>query len=356
MSVFKTDRQTGLSPAEKLERAIARKQNQKVALENAKYHATLESEQIKSAADLEKIDLENDKEVKKQSALDKLQADKLNKDKGKAASLMETKLYNENKEELFKSTLFEMAFNACWVDDEFKFENIQEMYKLFEEVVQTLDDCGIKKLQEGKFIEGCRSAVYETCRKASARLAKECKDKELTEIDFDLSEDEEEELDNKLSDLGKDEIEELVKKKVLTVIQDEKNIAAKKKSEMDELNQELDNDDDMDDIDDEDEDSDEQPSEAKDTLESIIYKKKLNKLQDISNSTLFEALMILSNRKISNNIITEGIDCSEDHKMNAAMIESIVKYTILETFNTLQMYDFSNISTKKLTKHLITTK
>lgn len=77
------------------------------------------------------------------------------------------------------------------------------------------------------------------------------------------------------------------------------------------------------------------------TLESMIIMKKNQMLNRNIGNTLFESLMI-GNINETNNIVSESsmYDVSDDDIDGAALIESLLQYTVFETLDTLGLYKF----------------
>ena len=156
---------------------------------------------------------------------------------------------------LWNKILFEMTYDACWIDAPVKAQLIKPLYETFSstiDFIQTTCPKSFKGHGATRLLEVMDAIVTEAAKKASKRIAKECKDDPNSDpdhINFNLNDEEEEKFNEDLQDLGKDDIAEKVKDKVLTVIQDEKDANKKKAEAMKEL-------DDAKKEDDEDEDED----------------------------------------------------------------------------------------------------
>ena len=74
------------------------------------------------------------------------------------------------------------------------------------------------------------------------------------------------------------------------------------------------------------------------------HKDRINRaLTSNTGSSLFESLMIVNTRKIeqSNPVLESGAHLVSDEIDNAAMIQTLLEYTIYETLNTLKVFDFN---------------
>jgi len=354
MSVFSTSRPNPEARTNALlETARIRKRNIKALKE--------EMEAKKSVEDLEKSIDDAGKGItdkyadERQKRQQKVATEAVNKKLG----LLEKRLVKEGYEELYTMTVFEMTYNAYWLEDSMKEAATESLYNAFTEVLETLDKLGIEKvstLNESKFIKNVKDKLKDTADKAAKRIAKESKDcfytkpEEVDEIDFSLSDVEDEELTNDLSDLGKEEIEDLVKQKVLKVVNDEQQANKEMKAMLDDIDRSVkDAEAEMETEDDMGEEGEEVP--AKESFELRVAKARRAKFNKNHASTLFESIMMHTLNNMNNAIVTEGIDASQMDKMSATFNTALYTYTVLETLNTLGMYKFDRIATKKLADH-----
>lgn len=384
-----------------------------------------------------------------------------------AVTVGKISLLEDAKKALMNKVLFEMVYDAFWLDDNVKESMITEAYEEYKNTVAVMEStCSKSKTSDAnksKFMKAVEETVDEICTKSSKRILDKAKETGDIDINFDLTAEEESELDQKLSELGRDEIIDMVRDKVLSVVQDERD-AGKKKAEI------------LKDIDDSaNETDDEMVGEAtshqqennlqniadirecvseqieykddvkklllesgaasvaaeavlssaliesdaaiaidlfkeyksilskshincvmadpekypyqvkscaryaitqhkqmcddrikhlQSTLRSIPEKKSPEKLleqmrmssvkRSIKNSngrTLFDSMMMKNTVTIRNDAVEESISVTEGKDIQAALIESIFQYTVLETLNTLQIYKFtssdvSNLRTK----------
>lgn len=213
---------------------------------------------------LENVDSTAGKEAQKNAALDKIKEETAAKQRKQSLASLESRLFTEGKKMLWNKVLFETAYDACWIDAPLKERLMQPLYETFESTVNFVHEVCPKAFSDKpgtRLLEAMDSIITEAAKKASKRIAKECSDDPNSDpdrINFDLNDEEEEKLNQDLQDLGKDDIADKVKDKVLTVIQDEKAAGKKKAETMKELDnaKKDDEDDDSDDEDDEDDDSD----------------------------------------------------------------------------------------------------
>ena len=227
------------------------------------------------ASVLEGVDTSSESENKKTAVLDTLKEQAAIKQRKNGLASLESRLFTEGKAMLWNKILFEMTYNACWIDAPVKAQLIKPLYETFSSTIDFINTTCPKSFKghgATRLLEAMDVIVTEAAKKASKRIAKECKDDPNSDpdhINFNLNDEEEEKFNEDLQDLGKDDIAEKVKDKVLTVIQDEKD-ANKKKAEamkeLDDAKKEDDEDDDtiedddMDESDDDDEDDDEKKS------------------------------------------------------------------------------------------------
>lgn len=226
---------------------------------------------------LENVDSAAGKEAQKNAALDKIKEETAAKQRKQSLASLESRLFTEGKKMLWNKVLFETAYDACWIDAPLKERLMQPLYETFESTVNFVHEVCPKAFSDKpgtRLLEAMNSIITEAAKKASKRIAKECSNDPNSDpdrINFDLNDEEEEKLNQDLQDLGKDDIADKVKDKVLTVIQDEKAAGKKKAETMKELDEakkddeDDDDDDDSDDEDDEDDDSDDTDDDKDDS-------------------------------------------------------------------------------------------
>ena len=339
MSAFETQRP--VDPNTKLNDSInllrSRKANRTALLEALK-------EDLKTAEtkkQLDDMDKEESEKAVKESVVSDYTVRRTNAMKDQTLFALEYKLVKDGYKQVFDTVIFEMAFNALWIDDSVKRtpENIKAMFETFVEIKENIEKV-VPSCEDTHFIKEMKAIVTETVNKAAQRIAIEAKDDkkfknvdELDSIKFELTDDEDKEMTDKLADLGAEEIIQLVKDKVLSVVQDEQK-AGKEKSEMfKEMDEAL---------------KDEEPAEgeespvAKESYDALANRGLRRRMNRGNYSTIFESIMVYNNKDIDHKIVEEGVDASSGAKANAVLMNSILHYTVLETLNTLKMYDLSN--------------
>ena len=83
----------------------------------------------------------------------------------------------------------------------------------------------------------------------------------------------------------------------------------------------------------------------------MIEQKQRRSLRNAVGGTLFESFMIANSNAIRDEAIMEGTDLDADASMNAALIETILQYTVLETLNTTKLYRFTSSDINKIKNH-----
>ena len=486
---FQTERpkSTAEMIAELRKLKLERKTNRKALLEN--FNEKKISDERQSV--LEGTQAEVEEEALKNEHLESIR-DRRRKERAvKESSLNRLTLLESAKKITMNKVLFEMVYDAYWLDDDVKRTSIQETYNEYKNVLALVESvCGDSKTKDDdktEFIKNVETVVEEACKKAVNRIVKEQKESEEPDKEFEFTSEEESDLDKKLSELGRDELVELIKKKVLTVVQDERKSGKEKAEMLKELDDdEEDNDDDDneetedeedsdkdDENDDDDEDDDESVEEGylpcepveegvreffkslkynvahnkqvndvskylnlfgkdcagvfregyalqtkreyddaikqyqkyisiiqnkqkdadkyikekgynsavsqtiktgltqeinltksyiaqcknkkkfvtedyKATLEVMVAQKQKRSLRNSMGGTLFESFMIANTSSIRDEAVTEGVDIDTTSAMNAALIESILQYTVLETLNTAKLYKFTSSDVNKL--------
>ena len=456
---FQTERpkSTAQMIAELKESKLERTSNRKALLEN--FNAKKLSDERQSV--LEATQAEVEEKALKNEHIESIRDRRREERAVKESSLNRLTLLESAKKITMNKVLFEMVYDAYWLDDAVKRESIQETYNEYKNVLGLVESvCGDSKTKDEdktEFIKNVETGVEEACKKAVDRIVKEQKDSGEPDKEFEFTSEEESELDEKLSELGRDELVELIKKKVLTVVQDERKSGKEKAELLKELDDngdeeeddeeiedeedsdkedENDKDDDEDENKDEKDDNDESVEEGckptnegkcgteegcvregcksteegkcategciregcasteegcvkegckstsegkcategcvnegrcateegfffkkknvgvsesyKATLEAMIAQKQRRSLRNSMGGTLFESFMIANSSSIRDEAVTEGVEIDTASAMNAALIESILQYTVLETLNTTKLYKFTFSDVNKL--------
>lgn len=293
------DTQRPKSVQERVQELAARQGNREANLRALTEAKAAEKRTSMMNSVLENVDSAAGKEAQKNAALDKIKEETAAKQRKQNLASLESRLFTEGKKMLWSKVLFETAYDACWIDAPLKERLMQPLYETFESTVNFVQEVCPKAFPgkpSTRLLEAMDSIITEAAKKASKRIAKECSDDPNSDpdrINFDLNDEEEEKLNQDLQDLGKDDIADKVKDKVLTVIQDEKAAGKKKAETMKELDEakkdDEDEDDDSDDEDDEDDesddtddddDSDDDDSDDSDDEDEDKDKKKSKKSED----------------------------------------------------------------------------
>lgn len=263
---FQTERpkSTAQMIAELKESKLERTSNRKALLEN--FNAKKLSDERQSV--LEATQAEVEEKCAKNEHIESIRNRRREERAVKESSLNRLTLLESAKKITMNKVLFEMVYDAYWLDDDVKRESIQETYNEYKNVLGLVESvCGSSKTKDEdktEFIKNVETVVEEACKKAVDRIVKEQKDSGEPDKEFEFTSEEESELDEKLSELGRDELIELIKKKVLTVVQDERKSGkekAKLLKELDEDDDEDEEDSDKDDENDDDKDDDEDDDE-----------------------------------------------------------------------------------------------
>lgn len=216
-----------------------RASNRSSIMENAKLSKRLNQE----SSVLESVQAEQNKQDLINKRLDKIKA-KRNKEVAiETTTVGRLKLLESAKKSVMDKVLFEMVYDAYWLDDAVKESTVQEAYETYKNTMSLVESvCGKSKTKDSdktKFVKSVEEAVNDICEKAASRIIKDAKETGETNITFDLSSEDEIELDKRLSDLGRDEIVSLVRDKVLSVVQDEKESGKEKAAMIKEINDSL---------------------------------------------------------------------------------------------------------------------
>ena len=276
-------------------------------------------------------------------------------------SMLEAQVFNavgkfntECKTYLFKKILTEVYAKSLLIDDDFVQEHFNDVANAVSNYVD--DNGGFKLLENAvvrtnsKLLARIKSICEKCAAKVSARKIKEtteCGD--VQHLNFDLTDDEQDEFNKMKNEISPDEIADLVKDKVLTVVKDEKQ----RQQNEDELKADIENE-----LRDDDSVVDEET--AKESLNRIVSNN--NALEE---TTLFNALF----RRACGELLIESlsttttnsdidVDTTEDDiigddgpngdeniqqselDMDSVLSEAIAKYTLMELAYTLKLEDY----------------
>lgn len=351
MSVFKTDRDnTELRFKQMCE---AHRSNQKRYFELINEHK-VNQERVSILETLNKLD-DDITDDKTNPELEKMRERYTKECFNRSLGTLNSRLEKEGFDETYNQVIFEMAYNACWIDDDVKEQLIHHMYDTYNSVIEHLNMVmkPVPRYKESMFIKNVKECIMEACRNSAGKITEDTASTALSlddikQVNFFLNDEDSDILDEELSDLGKEEIEDMVRHKVLTVIQDEKEAGKQKANLFKDIDNSLDDDDQA--------ESTNVTGTETTTSESFIRAKQLYQNRIITESigsSLFDSIMIASTSSVTNEIITEGLDMTQDKKMNRVFLESIIVYTVLETVNTLKLYDFSSTNVRDLSRSFV---
>lgn len=278
------------------------------------------------------------------------------------------------KDGLFKDIMCEMFVKSLYLDDDFIYTHKAVIEGLMTDYI---DNHGGYKLLENtiaktnsEFLKEVKNICEETSKSIVKRKIKDCKECDEPEhIDFDMTDDEKEELDYSKGSIDVDKISELVKDKVLTVIKDEKT--------REEKNSEL--------IEDIENDLKDNPEVTDEASLNAAFEKIIVEKSPIEESTLFGALLrnayadyiaenvsimsadkhnidedkeMSANYDINTTIdeINEYDDVDVENKeinMDLILTEAIVQYTLMEMLYTLKFENYSPENIRKLTQKMV---
>lgn len=250
--------------------------------------------------------------------------------------------YAEGKELLFKNILFEAFYSCLYLDDDFKGTMKESLYGVVSDYV---DQRGGFKLLENAVMQSKSPFLAEMKRICEATARNVCNRKLSEEdqtIDFSLNAEEEDEFNYSKSNLGIEELSDLVKSKVLTVVKDEKQ---REKQEA-ELLQDL---------------ADEVEASVEEVEEAM--QKSMIDIPVVEEGTLFNSIFRDSYAqyiKEGCQKATESDEWDEDTEdfeidMDVILAETITKYTLMEMSYSMQLENFSHAEVRKMV-HLMLNK
>jgi hypothetical protein len=306
-------------------------------------------------------------------------------------------LYHTGKELIFKDIMYECFEKALLLDYHFIQENTNNLRAY---VFNHIDENGGYKLLENaraRYDSEVLNKIHAVCEKLSNKVTKRKMSDEVERsagFTFDMDDDEKEELKYDKDDINMDELSDLVKQKVLSVVQDEKQRASQRDEFLQDIEDEVAQNSDV-----------TTPDQAQEAMSKMLIK---NNKQD--TMTLFEALMSKSYKELlevtlpvdsqarrrknivrSYNVNFDMDDAEEDEfkdmntnettklndpesltsedfddikldtecacgesaiDMDVVMAEAITKYTLLEVFNTIKLDVLTYDKVKKLIKNL----
>lgn len=266
-------------------------------------------------------------------------------------------LVNTGKLLLFKEILFEVFYKSLVLDEPFLAENKNTLREVTDRYIDEnggyslLESASIKSGSEllSRMKKSIDSIALAACRR---KILESNQCNSCSEFDFDLNDEEQNQLNYAKKDLSLDEVEELVKQKVLTVVKDEQARKQQEEELIADIEEDLREDEGVTD--------EESMNEA---LSRIVLNKS-----PIYESTLFDSLFRSSYKEYiteNANSVTES-DCHHDDwdddwdddeefnlDMDVVLAEAITKYTLLEVCYTLKLENYSRENLRKLTEKML---
>jgi hypothetical protein len=352
---------------------------------------------IEEAEEIDKQALQSEKDYDAKKQTEKVVTKQIN-DNQKINKVSE--VYHTGKNIIFKEILFEVFKKSLYLDTEFIQENWENLRSLTDSYVDS--NGGIKLLEAAVTKTGspllknvlalCENVAKAVCQR-KLKKANEC-DEVDDILNFDLEKDEEDDLNYEKQKLGIDELADMVKQKVLTVVQDEKS----RQQDEDELYGDIEN----------------QLSEDDNVNDENSVEEALNKIfimkNPIEESTLFDSLLRSSYKEVLENIAIKTAQQDEEeedeknsrnasvnskemdimmdeHKntykrdiegdeplvddddmelgmdnaitesntidMDMVMAEALTKYTLMETLYTLMLENYTTADIQKMSQKML---
>jgi tetratricopeptide (TPR) repeat protein len=157
---------------------------------------------------------------------------------------MKQRLVQEGMSYVPRKVLYELIYESYWLDDEVKDATAEQIGDSIDSVLGYIEEsCKESEVEEGEWsplLKSMKRVIEATVSKAADRICEEAEENGEAYNEFELTDAEEDELDNKLVDLGRDELVDLIKTKVADVVQDEKAEGEKRAEmfkEIDEMSQ-----------------------------------------------------------------------------------------------------------------------
>ena len=363
MSIFSVERP--VSTQETMENMIRANAERQANLALLREQMMLEAEEAEKQEKMLAQDKAQQEQEKRQQAMESAMQAKRLADSRRAVAEATLKLPGIARESIIRKALFDITMESLWIDDEVK--NTPELrceaLSVFNNMVDKCDKITGKPLMtamENTKLLSCINdiATYEGS-KIAERILTEAAETDEISINFRMNTDEINEIDRKMGDLGTKELAKEIKKKVLKVVEDEKEsgkVKAELFAELDDASKEEEEEPETTDVGGEgstasdtgtedvsSENSDESTTESLDELRLRLIRENANrKLNSMNGSSVFESIMMRSLNDVDSEHATlEGSSLLDSERNNAALLQTILEYTVLETFNTLKIYDFN---------------
>lgn len=226
MEVFSSQRPA--DPQELMESIISANVERQANRSLLKEQMILEAEEVKKQGELKKQDEEQKEKEEKEHALESAMQAKRIRDSHVAIAKATAQLPRIAKNAIIKNTLFNVMMDSLWVDD-----NIKNSTEMQTEAMNVFDGCIAKcdAVTGTSFYNNMHNTKMLSCIDEIAtlesnavvnRILEEAADTDEININFRMNEDEINDTDRKMSDLGTKELSKVIKKKVLKVVEDEK--------------------------------------------------------------------------------------------------------------------------------------
>lgn len=280
----------------------------------------------------------------------------------------------------FKKFIGDLVIESLVLDKDFvtKYEsNIRHA------VSEYVDDFGgynkfltLEQSSKSPLLNRIKLLCEKMAKKSCKRKLKEADESESVDsIDLSVSYEDEEDYENMKGELNAEKISELVKNKVITVIKDEKKREVKEKEVIENIKSEL-----------EENESEDEETDIEESLNLIL---SMQRNQNLTEGTLFYGLMHQTYKSVLESMddddddyededdddlddIFEEDDSDDDDdeddcdsveesssnacteiNMDQILSEAILKYTLMETFYTLQLESYTVDDMRRITINLL---
>ena len=224
--VFSTERKPALTGDQMLEALTNKRATQMQnlrAMQEAKRLCDATPDFTKT---LESSMQETERKLKNASMLENMTYANGNRNIGLARLGIKKRMVTEGIEYLKGKELGEIIYESYWLDEPVKENAVEQIAETIEEMLSYIEESfkgsSVAETNYSPLMKNLKVVIEETAEKAANRICEDCKKDDTVYPDFNLTDAEEDEMDEKLVDLGKDELVDLIKSKVAQVVQDEK--------------------------------------------------------------------------------------------------------------------------------------
>lgn len=224
--VFSTERKPALTGDQMLEALTNKRATQMQnlrAMQEAKRLCDATPDFTKT---LESSMQETERKLKNASMLENMTYANGNRNIGLARLGIKKRMVTEGIEYLKGKVLGEIIYESYWLDEPVKENAVEQIAETIEEMLSYIEESfkgsSVAETNYSPLMKNLKVVIEETAEKAANRICEDCKKDDTVYPDFNLTDAEEDEMDEKLVDLGKDELVDLIKSKVAQVVQDEK--------------------------------------------------------------------------------------------------------------------------------------